>query len=218
MKSKSSVFWGFAIIIVGVLFLGNNIEVWDVDVFFDGWWTLFIIVPSIISLVCDKTFVSSLFGIIIGVLLLLAAQDIIDWSMVVKVFIPVLIILIGISFVCKPRIKNVKKSKEGLPEYIGVFSGNEDKISETFSGSTCIAVFGGVSLDLKNAIIEDNSVIDCVSVFGGIDIVVPDDIEIKITGVPIFGGAENKANRIQNDNKKKLYINYVCVFGGIEIK
>ena len=36
MKSKSSMFWGLILIVVGVLFLGNNLNWWDINIFFDG--------------------------------------------------------------------------------------------------------------------------------------------------------------------------------------
>ena len=49
--NKRSMFWGILLIVVGILFLGRNMNWWDFSIFFDGWWTLFLIVPSIISLV-----------------------------------------------------------------------------------------------------------------------------------------------------------------------
>lgn len=213
MRKLNSVIWGIIIIIVGVIFFGNNLEFWNVDIFFDGWWTLFIIIPSIYCLF-KKEWITSLLGLSIGVLLLLAAQDIIAWNMVGKSFIPIVLIIVGLSLIFKPHAK-ISTNKKGQAEYIGVFSANENKITKEFSGASAIAVFGGVDLDLRNAKIKEDIVIDCVSVFGGIDILLPDDISVKTSGVPIFGGIENK--HLGKDNPT-VYINYVCIFSSVEIK
>lgn len=218
--SNNSVIWGVIIIIVGVIFLGNNLGIWNVDFFFKGWWTLFIIVPSLIGIFKKDGLLSSCLGLAIGILLLLASWDFIDWSMVGKIFIPILLILIGISFIFKPNISKIKKNRvTGLDEYFGIFSSTEEKVSEKFQGARCVTVFGGVELDLTNAKIDEDIVIDCICVFGGVNIKVPNNVVIKTSGVPIFGGVENKYNDVNTVKRRKtIYVNYVCVFGGIEIE
>ncbi len=217
-KNKESIFWGLLIIIVGIIFLGNSLEVWNIDIFFDGWWTLFIIIPSFIGLFKRGSFFSSTLGLVIGVLLLLAAQDFLEWSMVGKIFIPILLIMVGLSFIFKPDYKyKKKKNNDNQKDYIGIFSSCEEKIVQNFDGANCVAVFGGVDLDLRDIEIKEDIVIECVSVFGGIDIKVPDNVIIKTSGVPIFGGIENKSHGSKDKNAKTIYINYVCVFAGIDI-
>ena len=55
------------------------------------------------------------------------------------------------------------------------------------------------------------------SIFGGIDIIVPKDVNIKVTSTSIFGGVENKVKN-NTTNKKTIYINATCLFGGVDIK
>ena len=51
------------------------------------------------------------------------------------------------------------------------------------------------------------------------NIKVPNNVVIKTSGVPIFGGVENKYNDVNTVKRiKTIYVNYVCVFGGIEIE
>ena len=52
--NKRNLFWGILLIVVGILFLGRNMDWWDFSIFFDGWWTLFIIVPCFIGLFNEK--------------------------------------------------------------------------------------------------------------------------------------------------------------------
>ena len=40
---------------VGVIFGLNALGITDINVFFDGWWTLFIIIPSIIEIIKEPT-------------------------------------------------------------------------------------------------------------------------------------------------------------------
>lgn len=213
MKKLNSIFWGIILIAVGVIFFGNSMKFWNIEIFFTGWWTLFIIIPSIYGLF-KKEWISSFLGISIGVLLLLAARDYIEWSVVGKSFIPILLVIIGLSLIFRPRHK-VSTNEKGLPEYIGVFSGTEEKVVTDFRGASCVAVFGAVDLDLRKATIKNDVVIDCVTVFGGIEIKLPDNVKVKTSGVPIFGGLENKA--IQNEGPI-VVVNYVSIFGEVDLK
>lgn len=215
--NKNNIIWGIIIVAIGVCFLGNNLDLWNVDIFFDGWWTLFIIIPSFIGLFKRGSFFSSTLGLVIGLLLLLAAQDFIAWHMVGKIFIPVLIIMVGLSFIFKPNFKTKQISKKGKKEFVGIFSGCEEKVVDKFEGANCVAIFGGVDLDLRDADIKEDIVIECVSVFGGIDIKVPDNVIVKTSGVPVFGGVENKACSPKDKKTHTIYINYVCVFSGIDV-
>ena len=45
MKAKKLI-WGFLFIAAGVLLILHRLNILNVDIFFNGWWTLFIIIPS----------------------------------------------------------------------------------------------------------------------------------------------------------------------------
>jgi len=83
-KRIGSVLWGVAFIIAGLGFAGNAFGIWDFDIFFDGWWTLFIIIPAIISMVENGPNTGNSIWLIVGGVLLLSAQDIIDGRIVGK--------------------------------------------------------------------------------------------------------------------------------------
>ena len=85
MNKVKPVIWGLAIIALGIILGGNAIGLFNIDIFFKGWWTLFIIVPSTISLITEKEKVSNLLFLCCGIILLLAAQDVFDYSVAWKV-------------------------------------------------------------------------------------------------------------------------------------
>ena len=50
MKKGSGIVWGLILIIAGVVVALNVLKITDIDIFFEGRWTLFIIVPCAIGL------------------------------------------------------------------------------------------------------------------------------------------------------------------------
>ena len=227
MKKFGNVLWGIVLIVIGLRIGGNALEITNINIFFDGWWTLFIIIPCFIGLFKDNEKTGNLIGLLIGVALLLACQDVLDFDLIWKLSFPAILVAIGISVIFKDALGgkvsseikklNEKRSDENL--YCATFAGqNVNFDGEKFTGADLTAVFGGVKCDLRNAIIESDVVINASSTFGGIEIFVPSDVKIKIKSVPIFGGVENKANTKVDENSHTIYINSTAVFGGVEIK
>ena len=80
------------------------------------------------------------------------------------------------------------------------------------------AVFGGVKCDLRNAVIEKDCAITATGIFGGVDIILPDDVNVKINSNSILGGVSDKNHRAAVPGAVTVYINATCMFGGVEIK
>lgn len=198
---------GVSILGVGVVLLGNVLNFWDISLFFDGWWTLFIIIPSLYGYF-KKQWVSSTASLSVGVFLLLSANDIVSWEVV----FPVILIMIGVSFLFKQKPNIDEKSSK---DYIAIFSGNENKIESELNDMSIMALFGGVELDMRTATLYKDITIECTCLFGGVDILTPENSIVIIKGVPIFGGVENNALK---GNGNTITINVTCLFGGVEIK
>ena len=50
MNKTSNILWGIVLIVLGLIFGLNALDITHIDIFFNGWWTLFIIVPCCIDL------------------------------------------------------------------------------------------------------------------------------------------------------------------------
>ena len=87
---------------------------------------------------------------------------------------------------------------------------------EVFEGAELTAVFGGIKCDLRNAVIDKDCAIQVSAIFGGIDILVPDNVNVKVSSNSIFGGVSNKTAVCQN--APTIYISGTCMFGGVDIK
>ena len=98
MRNKiDSILIGLILIAVGVIYGGNALNVWDVSIFFAGWWTLFIIVPWAIDMIKRGINYGNTVGLTVGILLLLTFSGILDKDLVVKLIVPILLIAVGIS-------------------------------------------------------------------------------------------------------------------------
>ena len=225
MTKMSNLLWGLVFILLGVIFGLNALDITNINIFFDGWWTLFIIVPCFVGLFKDEDKSSNLIGLIIGLCLLLGCQDIIEFDLIWKLMVPAILVIIGLSFIfkdilnskLKKEINNLKKNE--TKEYYACFSGQTINFNnEEFKGCSINAVFGGIKCDLKESIIKEDTVINVSSIFGGTTIYVPKNVNIKINSTPIFGGVSDERKNKTKDNEHTIYVNATSMFGGIEIK
>lgn len=223
MNQINKILWGVAFIIVGLILGSNAVGLTNIDLFFNGWWTLFIIVPSFIGLFKNNNKTGNIIGLLIGVFLLLSTRGIIDFDIVSALIFPIILIVIGIATIFsnttnKVVLEKIRSfNKEDLESVTATFSEQKVKIDDDFKGTAIDAVFGSVEIDLTDAKIKNEQIIKSSSIFGGVKIILPKDINVKVKPTSIFGGVDNKiANN--KDNKTTIYIESFCLFGGLEIK
>ncbi|WP_167955401.1 LiaF transmembrane domain-containing protein [Anaerosporobacter faecicola] len=283
-RNATGYIWGLIIIALGVL-IGAKAFGADFDIFFDGWWTLFIIVPCAVGLFEHGDRTGSLIGLGIGVMLLLAAQDFIPWNMFGKLIVAFIFVIIGIRLIFDGGHKNKtiefhqgnttsdntytytyneSNSNNGSnvnnndystnntysnttdnnnnntnanfnqgsngeafktnynTNVSAIFSGKSlDFSNQYFGGVAVTAIFGGIDVNLRNAIIDKDVIIDVTAVFGGIDIYVPTNVRVVTNCTPILGGVDNKtcsAAMTDGMNMPTVYVNGACIFGGVDIK
>jgi predicted membrane protein len=100
-------------------------------------------------------------------------------------------------------------------------------------GYNAVAVFGGVKLVFTSMPLPPGETrINVAAVFGGAEVIVPDDVGIRITGVTIFGGVKVRGKDIRggifslseyispgyHQATRRLHIDATTVFGGMEVK
>ena len=225
MKKASKILWGILLIVAGGILALNAFNITDINIFFDGWWTLFIIIPCVIGLFTEREKTGNIIGILVGVFLLLCCQDVLSFSMFWKLLIPAAIVIIGLKMVLTGLFGNkaneiMKQLKlDGKEPKVGcaTFSGCDMNYDgEVFEGAELTAVFGGVKCNLRNAVIGQDCAIQVSAIFGGIDIFVPDNVNVKVNANGIFGGVSNKT--AVHQNAPTIYVSGTCIFGGVDIK
>ena len=101
MKKSTGWLWGLALIALGVILGVNALGIVRIDIFFPGWWTLFIIVPSLVGLFTDKHKGAPMVGLLIGVCLLLGVWDVISFRTLWKLLVPALLVVIGVTMIAR---------------------------------------------------------------------------------------------------------------------
>ncbi len=218
MREKlANVLWGLVWIAIGVFVFGTVMGFWNVPVRFADWWPLLIVVPSFISMIKNGVRpVNSIF-MVCGVLILLEQNHVIEHGTLGKILVPAIFMVIGLGILFRSLFGGVKHHYNGTQGYSATFAGNVVTATETpFAGCEADAVFGGLELDLRGVAIEDGAVIEASAIFGGIDIKVPEGVNVKLRRMELFGGAKSYVGH-QNDGPV-LYVNALCMFGGVDIK
>ncbi|MBC3842694.1 DUF1707 domain-containing protein [Streptacidiphilus sp. 4-A2] len=108
-------------------------------------------------------------------------------------------------------------ARQEPPQMIAVFGGAERK-GRFRAGSLlkALAVFGGVEIDLSEAVFDSPElVIHCTAVFGGVEIKVPPHVTLRGGGVGIFGGTDIRQQDGEDPSAPVVTVRTVCVFGGV---
>ncbi len=191
----------------------------DVNIFFKGWWTLIIILPALSMLLFEKNKKSSLFLILVGIIICLTTNKILSINKCFIILLSLVIIFIGINIIeITFRIPKKKNSTEKyLPNYYAIFGSVEEKNSTKFSGGRIHAIFGQVTLDLSKAKIEDSSTIKVLSLFGSSELLLPSNIEVISNSKSTLGSDENYKASSSRGRKNKVYIESVNIFGGTKL-
>lgn len=223
MKKLTGIILGILLICCGVIYSLTAFDVINFTFSLDGWWTLFIIIPCLSGLFTTKDKLGNLIGLSVGVLLLLAARDILDYSMIWKIIVPLIVVLIGVKMIAKSV--SSKDGEDNLvgsdkKEIMGVFNEqNADYGDGEFTGAKVGAVFGGTHCNLANAKIANGSQIDLICVFGGADIALPENVTVTNNSFCLFGGIDDKrAKKTADGDTVNVTINGFCLFGGADIK
>ncbi len=238
------IFGGF-VIIVGFLFLLDNMGMIDAGNFFDYWPSIFIIIGLIRIVQADSgpgRVVGFIFTLV-GFFWILDNIDAFDFSL--GRFWPVLLILIGLLVIWKsliPRSPGESRcgrrseraaapgpqapwppdSATGDSEVlkgVALLGGFKRAInSQNFRGGSLTAFMGGCEIDLRDASISTSpAVLDIFALWGGVELRVPEDWLVELRGMPVLGGFEDKT-RPPREHSKRLIVKGMVVMGGVEIK
>lgn len=101
MKKASNWLWGCVLVALGIILGINALEIAHIDIFFPGWWTLFIIVPCAISLFTEKRKSGAIAGLVIGICLLLSCLGVLPFGLFWKLLLPVLLVFLGFVVIAR---------------------------------------------------------------------------------------------------------------------
>ena len=226
MKKSYYVIGGIIMIALGAFWLLRVAGVIppEFTLFFEGWWPLFIIVPSFLALISSRDKSLPAIGLVVGVMLLLAAQDVISWQLFGKLIVPALVIVIGIFLLISGLSSGRRRAAawDTIPpdgEIAATFSSRTaDFAGRDFTGASLTAVFGSVTLDLTRAMIAPDAVIRVYTVFGSIDVLLPENTRAAFRVAPVFGGFGDKRAVKPAKDAPAVNVDGTAMFGSVNVK
>jgi hypothetical protein len=107
--------------------------------------------------------------------------------------------------------------------HVAIFGGfNKRVTAQNFRGGKLISFCGGYQLDLRKAGMEgDVAVIEAIAIMGGGEIKVPENWQVSMDGIGIFGGYSDESSQQQPAPglvQKKLIVKGVAILGGVVVK
>ena len=129
-RNTSAILVGALLILVGLGIVGRSFGLFHFS--FDGWWTVFIIVPCLVGLINGDggSRTGSLIGLGLGVLLLCCARDWVPWSMFAPTLLAVALVAIGLGMIIgddgRRRIKQTLNPNQGNNQQYGNAGNNGD--------------------------------------------------------------------------------------------
>jgi len=215
---------GIILIVLGVLFLADALNLAESGRILHHWWPLILIIGGLIKLSSDDKN-GGLIMLIVGGLFLLSNLHIIHWNVIGRLW-PIVLILVGFSMLLGRnrmhkyhRVEGIDNSTDDSLKITTIFGATERVIhSNNFIGGEVTATFGNAEIDLSSVKISPQGChLALDAIFGSIEIRVPSNIQVKISGTPIFGGIDNKTQNIATGSQI-MHCHCSAIFGSIDIK
>lgn len=212
---KNRSFLGLLLIIIGVVFLLDNLDLgFEIPWYLIKWPIVFIILGVINLASGNPRPAFFFFGF--GIIFYLQVFGIIDF----ETYWPLIIIVVGLSFLImrKGSILSSENSDDIFDETAIFGGGNRKFTSKSLKGGKITCLFGGLEIDLRDSVPDNNASIEIFCMFGGVEIIVPEDWKVNQQVTAIFGGFSDDRSKVSQDGNTPVHIGGFVMFGGCEMK
>jgi predicted membrane protein len=214
---------GAIVVALGILFLLDAAEVLNADKAIEHWWPIVILAAGLLTLAeRPPSMVRGTILTAIGAVLLLFTTDLLEedaWDYVW----PALLVLLGVLIIARWHGRTIVGADgEDVIRSTAFFGGPKlSSTSRNFHGAWLTAIFGGITLDLREAALSpDGASINATAACGGIDILVPEGWRVSVRSTPIFGGVDDKTDHTQAlpSDAPTLHVDALTILGGVDVK
>ncbi|MFG2846080.1 DUF1707 domain-containing protein [Kitasatospora sp. NPDC101155] len=119
-----------------------------------------------------------------------------------------------------PTRTQLPPARQESPSVVAIFGGAARKGRwRVGSHLTAFTMFGGVEIDLSDAVFESPEVeITVTAIFGGVEVRVPENVSLHGSGVGIFGGFDVREQTAADPYAPVVRVKGVALFGGCNAK
>ena len=208
---------GVVLLALGVFGVLDATGTFESTELIDDWWPVAIVGAGVIAMAANRRVSLGLVILTALGVVLLADQQ--EWTTEDLVG-PVLLLIVGFAVLLGAARAGGRRGRDAGEQPFAVFGGTKvSDRSEHFTHGEVTALFGGATLDLREAHIDEEATVDATAIFGGVDVLVPKGWRVSVGGVPIFGGFEDKTtgNGSLPEDAPRLAVKATAIFGGIDV-
>lgn len=203
----------------GICYLGEQLGIWDISVFFPGWWTIFLILPALISMVESGIHMGNVLLFIIGGYFLMEANGWISVTLTFGAIAAIICILIGVRMIVGKHGRRIHRHVDASHArhiHSNVVFGNR-----SFRGTGHVdsleaqCLVGTQYIDISDADVHNMSSLELNCVFGTINLIVPDDMNFIVKQDNFLGSCSIQD---EPEGKYDLYVDVSCILGQINLR
>lgn len=216
---KGRIFLGCFFLLLGGSIILHHSQIIDVvEVISIGWPFIFVIIGLIQF--ANRTYSSIIVGFLFfltGVLFL--ANKWYDLNLF-PYALPLIFIVIGFMIIFRRKKHDkIAHSTENLHSFVLLGATDMKSRSNNLKGGSIVNILGGSEIDLRDTVISDKTTIDLNCFLGGVTVIVPENVRLNISGIPILGAWEDLSKNDRHDiDDLELKVNCLVVLGGVEFR
>jgi len=213
------IFLGWFFLLLGGSIILHQAQIVDVvKIITIGWPFIFMIIG--VMQFANRTYSSIIVGFLfflIGVLFLIN-----EWYDV-NLFpyaLPLILIVIGFVIIfSRQKHDKITHSTENLHSFVLLGATDIKSRSNNLKNGSIVNILGSSEIDLRDVVISDKVTIDLNCFLGGVTVIVPENIRLNISGIPILGAWEDLSRNDHHDiDDLELKVNCLVILGGVEFR
>jgi hypothetical protein len=222
MNNPGRLLLGVGLLVVGILFLLDLADYVNAGSVIRTWWPLAVIAFGLMALIGpSRSLIGGAIVTGVGVILLVASLGLLPVT-AGELILPLILIAVGGGLLLVRSGVTAGGDSRDRVNGFTMFGGQTTVArSESFTGGSVTALFGGIDLDLRSATLSpDGAGIETFAAFGGINVIVPRGWRVTVTGMPLFAAFEDKVDRsvAPEQDASHLVVSGIALFGGVEVK
>ncbi|MET8762953.1 LiaF domain-containing protein [Lentzea sp. NPDC004782] len=203
---------GLVLLALGVFGILDAVGVLDSGPVIANWWPAAVVVLGLVAMAAERRV--SLGPVVIVVLGLVLLAGTLDWT-TGNLLLPTVLAGVGVAVLVGLR------RHHGTRTPVAMFGGASTKErSKHLRHADVSAIFGGATLDLREAHIDTDADVDAFALFGGVDVLVPEGWRVSVGGLPFMGGIDDKTSNDERelpDDAPVLTVNGTALFGAVVV-
>ncbi|MFE2752294.1 hypothetical protein ACFXGA_09860 [Actinosynnema sp. NPDC059335] len=209
---------GVVLVVAGGLGVLNALGVTGTGDLLNAWWPVAVIGLGAAAALAQRHV--SLGPAVVAVIGLVLLADRQEWT-TGNILWPVLLVVVGAAVLAGLRGRRTVGHGESDAR-VALFGGTKVRNrAEHLTRTSVSAVFGGATLDLRDAHVDHEADVDAFALFGGVEVLVPRGWRVSLGGLPIFGGYDDNTDReaaALAPDAPVLRVNATALFGGVDVR